>query len=277
MVHLECASTYIRYNNRTKEYLRLHTRYIIYSQDYCIYWTITDSLFSCTNYMIYTVSVVPDGPVREIDVALSYECCTKVEDFRDAVVEIWVLWRRKNIVQLLNIAQLDNVVWPRYVERGRWVRCWLGGQLLFFWSDFSVVRERKRASCRVSLWGDDSRSYNAPGLIPTSPIPRGNTRIPYSWNVPLITRILYRKFQWCRILKILSNILCPIEYSYGSTEVSKIYPTFSISYSIYSTSQVVAPEGLTRHKLGIGRAIEWFGRHWVLCSFRSFIISLLYF
>jgi len=87
----------------------LHTtRYIIYSQDYYIYWTITDSLFSCTNYMIYTVSVVPDGPVREIDVAFSYECCTKVEDFRDAVVEIWVLWRRKNIVQLLNIAQLDN-------------------------------------------------------------------------------------------------------------------------------------------------------------------------
>ena len=33
--------------------------YIIYSQDYYIYWTITDSLFSCTNYMIYTVSVVP--------------------------------------------------------------------------------------------------------------------------------------------------------------------------------------------------------------------------
>ena len=47
-----------------------------------------NSLFSCTNYMIYTVSVVPDGPVREIDVAFSYECCTKVEDFRDAVVEI---------------------------------------------------------------------------------------------------------------------------------------------------------------------------------------------
>ena len=40
------------------------------------------------SYMIYTVSVVPDGPVREIDVAFSYECCTKVEDFRDAVVEI---------------------------------------------------------------------------------------------------------------------------------------------------------------------------------------------
>ena len=31
-----------------------------------------------------------------------------------------------------------SVVWPRYVERGRWVRCWLGGQLLFFWSDFSL-------------------------------------------------------------------------------------------------------------------------------------------
>ena len=24
-----------------------------------------------------------------------------------------------------------------------------------------------RGDCRVSLWGDDSRSYNAPGLIPT--------------------------------------------------------------------------------------------------------------
>ena len=34
----------------------------------------------------------------------------------------------------------------------------------------SVVRERKRANCRVSLWGHDSR----------------NTRIPYSWNFSLV-------------------------------------------------------------------------------------------
>ena len=39
-----------------------------------------------------------------------------------------------------------------------------------------------------------------------------------------------------RILKILSNILYPIEYSYGSSEDSTIYLTFSIAYSIYSTS-----------------------------------------
>ena len=39
-----------------------------------------------------------------------------------------------------------------------------------------------------------------------------------------------------RILKILSNILYPIEYSYGSSEDSMIYLTFSIAYSIYSTS-----------------------------------------
>ena len=41
-----------------------------------------------------------------------------------------------------------------------------------------------------------------------------------------------------RVLEILSNILYPIEYSYGSTEVPTIYPTFSIAYSIYSTSHM---------------------------------------
>ena len=45
-----------------------------------------------------------------------------------------------------------------------------------------------------------------------------------------------RKFDSCRILKILSNILYAIEYSYGPTEVSTIYLTFSIAYLIYSTS-----------------------------------------
>ena len=39
-----------------------------------------------------------------------------------------------------------------------------------------------------------------------------------------------------RVLEILSNILCSIEYSYGSTEVPTGYPTFSIAYLIYSTS-----------------------------------------
>ena len=41
-----------------------------------------------------------------------------------------------------------------------------------------------------------------------------------------------------RVLDFLRNILCSTEYSYGSTEVSAIYPTFSIAYSIYSTSQL---------------------------------------
>ena len=42
-----------------------------------------------------------------------------------------------------------------------------------------------------------------------------------------------------RVLEILRNILYSIEYSYGSTEVSTIYPTFSIAYSIYSTSHLL--------------------------------------
>ena len=49
--------------------------------------------------------------------------------------------------------------------------------------------------------------------------------------------ISHVRFHYYRIIKILSNILYPIEYSYGSTEISTIDPTFSIAYSIYSTSQ----------------------------------------
>ena len=54
-----------------------------------------------------------------------------------------------------------SVEWPRHIEKGRKVRCWLGGQLLFFWGDFSCcinpqISDRKwRGDCRVSLWGDD--------------------------------------------------------------------------------------------------------------------------
>ena len=44
-----------------------------------------------------------------------------------------------------------------------------------------------------------------------------------------------------RVLEILRNIVYSIEYSYGSTEVSTIYPTFSIAYSIYSTSHLHTP------------------------------------
>ena len=36
--------------------------------------------------------------------------------------------------------------------------------------------------------------------------------------------------------QILSNIIYPIEYSYGYTEIPAGYPTFSVAYLIYSTS-----------------------------------------
>ena len=69
---------------------------------------------------------------------------------------------------------------------------------------------------------------------------RGNTRIPYSWNDPLVPD--YKNILHChgisdKVLcsKILSNILYPIEYSYDSTGVPTGYPTFSIAYLIYST------------------------------------------
>ena len=38
--------------------------------------------------------------------------------------------------------------------------------------------------------------------------------------------------------QIISNILYPIEYSYGYTEVPTGYPTLSIAYLIYSTSHM---------------------------------------
>ena len=107
------------------------------------------------------------------------------------------------------------------------------------------MRERKRTSCRVSLWGHDSR----------------NTRIPSSWNFSLVPD--YKNILQCHVFleirsnilspigysvgnsthvefsKIVSNILYAIEYSYGPTEVPTIYLTFSIAYLIYSTSQYV--------------------------------------
>ena len=40
--------------------------------------------------------------------------------------------------------------------------------------------------CRVSLWGHDSRSSKLLALSRHSYARRGNTRIPYYWNVPLV-------------------------------------------------------------------------------------------
>ena len=96
-----------------------------------------------------------------------------------------------------------------------------------------------RGGCRVSLWGDDSRSYNAPGLIPT--FLRYTGKYTYSLLLERSSGTSLQKYSTMpRVLEIPSNILNPIEYSYGSTEVSTNYPTFSIAYSIYSTSQYVA-------------------------------------
>ena len=56
-----------------------------------------------------------------------------------------------------------------------------------------------------------------------------------------ILKILSNILYVCRILKILSNMLYAIEYSYGLPEVSTIYLTFSIAYLIYSTSHSTNP------------------------------------
>ena len=92
----------------------------------------------------------------------------------------------------LSFRSTPSVEWPRYVERGRRVRCWLGWQLLFFWGGFSCcinpqMSERKWSGhCRVSLWGHDSRSSALLASFRHFSARRGNTRIPYSWNVPLV-------------------------------------------------------------------------------------------
>ena len=60
-----------------------------------------------------------------------------------------------------------SVKWPRYTKRERKDRCWLGGQLLFIWGDFSCcikpqMWEEWREDCRVSLWG---MTQGAPKLL----------------------------------------------------------------------------------------------------------------
>ena len=46
--------------------------------------------------------------------------------------------------------------------------------------------DRKRVNCRVSLWGHDSRSSALLASLWHFSARRGNTRIPYSWSVPLV-------------------------------------------------------------------------------------------
>ena len=129
-------------------------------------------------------------------------------------------WRRQRLWQnrweggatyeeITSVCRHPNVEWPRYVERARRVRCWFGGQLLFSWAGFSfciktsVVRE-EYAGCRVSLWGDDSRSSTFLALSRYFSARRGNTRIPYSWNVPLVPD--YNSILHCH--EVSDKVLC---------------------------------------------------------------------
>ena len=60
----------------------------------------------------------------------------------------------------------------------------------------------------------------------------GSTGCPTSQNIAYLSKMPQTSNS-----QILSNILYPIEYSYGYTEVPAGYPTFSIAYLIYSTPQ----------------------------------------
>ena len=135
-----------------------------------------------------------------------------------------------------------SVEWPRYIGRRRKARCWLGGQFLFFWIGFSFcikphMRDRNEGKgCRVSLWGDDSRSYNAPGFIPI--FLRYTGKYTYSSLLERFSGTWLQEYSTMpRVLEIQSNILYHIEYSYDYTQVPAGYPTFSIAYLIYSTSK----------------------------------------
>ena len=80
--------------------------------------------------------------------------------------------RRLRSEAQLSLRSTSSVEWPRYIGMRRKVRCWLGEQLLFLGIGFSFRSKTSHVRAegngrRVSLWGDDSRSYNAPGLFPT--------------------------------------------------------------------------------------------------------------
>ena len=198
--------------------------------------------------------------------------------------EVEKAWRKKRRVRSkaqLSLRKTANVVWPRYTERGRWVRCWLGEQLLFFGSDFSLYsnlrcereKEGKLQSEPVGAWLKKYTYSLLMELFPRtwlqeySTMPRvlgilRNILYPIWCSVGNSTHVEFSKS--CRILKILSNsqnpiefskilsnILYPIEHSYGSSEDSTIYLTVSIAYSIYSTSQC-APMSTTNKTINSG-------------------------
>ena len=78
-----------------------------------------------------------------------------------------------------------TVEWPRYTERERRDRCWLGGQLLFFWGDFSCcikpqMRGRNGGRLQSELMGGLLKEIKAPCPSRHFSARRVNTRITYS-------------------------------------------------------------------------------------------------
>ena len=99
-----------------------------------------------------------------------------------------------------------------------------------------MIDRNEGKGCRVSLWGDDSRSYNAPGLIPTFLLYTG--KYTYSLLLERFSATWLQEYSIMpRVLEILSNILYHVQYSSNHIQVSAGYPTLSIAYLIYSTSK----------------------------------------
>ena len=61
-----------------------------------------------------------------------------------------------------------GVEWPRYTERERTDRCWLGGQLLFFWGHFSCIKPqmRGRNGGKAAEWAYGGISQGAKSTLP---------------------------------------------------------------------------------------------------------------
>ena len=51
----------------------------------------------------------------------------------------------------LSLRKTSNVVWPRYVERGRWVRCWLGELPCVVWARYKERDARFGAGLESSF------------------------------------------------------------------------------------------------------------------------------
>ena len=125
-----------------------------------------------------------------------------------------------------------SVEWPRYTKRERGDRCWLGGQLIFFWGDiFCCIKPQmgERDGGKAAEWAYKGMTQGAlkllayphisplDGKIHVFPTPRTflwcltkvNWRIVLSYKSILLCHEISDKY---RVLDILSNILYHIEY-----------------------------------------------------------------